>query len=250
MARILNAGNIYSFYYKRYKHDPSPLALVLYCDATICHALNFHYLFTKNLNDDLIHMIAALATHNIRLYSMYSHYHNWMKKHIPGVIENAYRTYKPKHITEVKQITRGYWGITTFLNQVRAKNKHLALSSVQKRLSQKINAAKALKFKREAAAAEMNIDTISAAIEHYVNYMDSLISEARAEKEEMTDMTGVQHKLGRYLNVVKARRFDKEREAELTRKLNQSLNAPNLQHIDKHADLLDMLIGKARAIKK
>lgn len=137
----LEAGNIYSFHYSNYKDDPNPLVLVLYCDDEICHALNFHYL-GKTYTQELINMICLIALKFLNMKSMYAHYHNWMKRNIPGVIRHSYRTYKPKHIKSVKRLTVGYWGINTFLQEYNQATKHKKLTAVQEKLSKTINKKK------------------------------------------------------------------------------------------------------------
>jgi len=177
---ILKIGNIYSFHYRRYKVDPNPLVLVLYCDKDICHALNFHYL-SKELNEQLIHMIATLAVKNNKDIDTYNLYHNWMKRHIPAVIRNAYRTYKPNQITSVKKVTNGYWGIKTFLKEKEEKEKHLKTTQVQERISKKINKKKA----ETLANKKLNLNKLQDYIINYVNYVDKLIKENRKEDKSI-----------------------------------------------------------------
>jgi hypothetical protein len=177
----LETGNIYSFHYRRYKNDPNPLALILYQDNNICHALNFHYL-SKNLNEELILMIAKMATKMIKTESMYNLYHNWMKRNIPGVIEKAYRTYKPQHITSVKRMTRGYWGIQSFINFMKEREAHLDLTTVQKRLAEKIKKFKETERKKPEKK-KVNLNKLQNYIIKYVEQADELVKEHR-EKDK------------------------------------------------------------------
>lgn len=174
----LETGNIYSFHYRRYKTDPNPLVLILYHDKDICHALNFHYL-KANLTIQLIKMIADFAIKNSKKISMYQHYHNWMKRYIPGVIKNAYRTYKPNHITSVKQVTKGNWGIESFVNYIADKEKHLTKTKVQERLSKKLRTEKT----KEIEGKKININKLENYIINYVDTAEDLIRKSR-EKDQ------------------------------------------------------------------
>lgn len=181
----LETGNIYSFHYRRYKNDPNPLVLILYQDKDICHALNFHYL-SKNLSEELITMIAKMATQKIKNKPMYELYHNWMKRNIPGVIQNAYRTYKPQHITSVKRLTRGYWGINSFINYMNEKEKHLTLTKVQERLKDKINKFKKATYnKPKKEKRKINLDKLQDYIIQYVNQVDDLIKQTKSKDESI-----------------------------------------------------------------
>jgi hypothetical protein len=173
----LNTGNIYSFHYRRYKQDPNPLVLVLYCDNDICHSLNFHYL-PKKLNNKLIHMIARLALKQLKTRSTYALYHNWMKKYIPDIIKRAYRTYKPNQMTSIKRITYGYWGITSFLKYIDKQEEHKKLSTVQERLSKKINKQKTKKITKQK---KINVEKLDDYIKNYVNAIDIIIQSGRTE---------------------------------------------------------------------
>lgn len=178
MARQLKTGLIYSFHYRRFKNDPNPLVLVLYCDRRICHAINFHYL-KGNYNIQLIHMIASIASKTLKMKSMYAHYHSWMKRKIPGVIARAYRTYKPQHITGVKKITKGFWGVESFLKSLK-KPKHLKLTEVQKRLIEKINKKKAERIKKqEFKKTKITPKQLEENIKNYVRKMDKILESLR-----------------------------------------------------------------------
>ena len=179
----LEAGNIYSFHYSNYKEDPNPMVLVLYCDEEICHALNFHYL-GKTYTQELINMITLIALKFINTKSMYAHYHNWMKKNIPGVIRHSYRTYKPKYIKRPKKLTAGYWGINTFLNEYNNATKHKKLTAVQTKLSKVINKKKAEKIIKE----QSKID-----IEEMIKQIDKFV-----ERAEQVYQSGKKEDLSRY----------------------------------------------------
>lgn len=177
--KALETGNIYSFHYRRFTVDPNPLVLVLYCDDDICHAINLHYL-PKPLSEELIDMIAKIAIKNVKLYSMYHHYHNWMKKNIPHVIKHAYRTYKPNQMTSIHQVTKGRWGIKSFIDYQKEKEKHLTLSKVQERLSTKIN-----KEKKKKVPKKINLNKLEEHIMNYVNEADDLIQKAKTKDESL-----------------------------------------------------------------
>jgi len=246
----LSAGNIYNFHYRRYKHDPYPMVLVLYCDDKLCHALNFHYLI-ENESDELIHMIAALATRSMKSRSMYTHYHNWMKRNIPGVIKNAYRTYKPNHITENKQITRGYWGVQTFVAELRKKTKPQQLTAVQKKLAEKLNKRKVEEIQGAQQAQEFDIKVMEPIINKFVKDVDALYSGARQEKEKLQKetQTPTQKRLSYNLNPGKARQDQKERDAKLGEKLDTTLNNGKFGKLGKKIDALSALIERARGKK-
>ena len=175
----LESGTIYSVHYRRYKVDPKPLILVLYSNKHICHAINLHYLHGK-YSKQLIHMIAAIATKVIKFSSIYNHYHGWMKRYIPGVIKRAYRTYKPQHMTSIKPITKGYWGITTFLQEGQPKK----MTTVQKRLSEKINIEKSKKIQTK----QKSIQQLEKDITAYVDKIEAILS---TRKEDQTKYTKI-----------------------------------------------------------
>ena len=165
--------------------DPNPLVLVLYCDDKICHCLNFHYL-PGQLSDQLINMIAQISIKKLKPKSMYSHYHGWMKNHIPSVIRKAYRTYKPNQITGEKKITSGFWGIKTFLNEIQNKNTHKKLSTIQKRLSEKVNKKKVVKLGK---AKPIDVETLEKNIDNYLSQIDAIVKKGR--KEDMSKYTKI-----------------------------------------------------------
>lgn len=175
----LQTGNIYSFNYREYKHDPHPLVLVLYCDDKICHALNFHYLNVE-YTDQLINMISMIALRYMNTHSMYSHYHNWMKKKIPGVIRHAYRTYKPQYISHTVQITNGHWGLQSFMSVVK-QLKAKQLTTLQKRLTSKINQEKSTSIQNEKKDFDINL--LSQNINNYVSQIDAILSKSRKEDQ-------------------------------------------------------------------
>jgi len=182
----LEAGNIYSFHYSRFQTDPYPLVLVLYCDDDICHALNFHYL-GKSYTQELINMITQIAIKSIKLDSMYSHYHNWMKKKVPGVIRHSYRTYKPSFIKSPQKLTSGYWGIDTFLKEYHDKYNHNKLTKIQTKLSEKINKKQAQAFKKRKEEGVFNIQKMIEEIDLFVANADKIIQEGR--KEDLSKFT-------------------------------------------------------------
>ena len=118
----LKAGNIYKIKYTRYERDPYPLILVLYVDDDFVHAINLNYLTTA-LTDKVIEMVAQIAQKQLKFTNMYQHYHGWMKKKLPLVVRNGYRTYKPKSIANITSVANGYWGTKNLLTSILPKEK-------------------------------------------------------------------------------------------------------------------------------
>ena len=117
---------------------------------------------------------------------MYSHYHGWMKNHIPSVIQKAYRTYRPNQITGEKKITSGFWGIKTFLNEIQDKNTHKKLSTIQQRLSEKVNKKKAVKLGK---SKPIDVETLEKNIDNYLSQIDAIVKKGR--KEDMSKYTKI-----------------------------------------------------------
>lgn len=97
-------GCIYRTRYRRYKHDKTPLILVLYADKTIVHALNINYLNTEYI-DEYIQFLGKYFKIITGRYSAYSFYHKYMKRGVHNVIKKAYRTYKPDAFSSKSKIT-------------------------------------------------------------------------------------------------------------------------------------------------
>ncbi len=137
----LKRGLIYYFEYGRWHEDPYPLALVLYAGDTLVHCLNLHYL-DGQLNDDLIAMITKIALGKLDARDQYKFYHSYMKRRMPGVIKNAYRTYKPGYIRNVVVVSNGFEITQAFLEKLRkfAKVKHLTKKKIETQIKKEVKA--------------------------------------------------------------------------------------------------------------
>jgi hypothetical protein len=182
----LETGNIYSFHYSRFQVDPYPLVLVLYCDSDICHALNFHYL-GKTYTQELINMITQIAMKSIKVDSMYAHYHDWMKKKIPGIVRHSYRTYKPSFIKYPKKLTNGYWGIDTFLKEYQKTQQHPKLTKIQNKLLEKVSKQQTKDFNKIKQEGVFNIEKMINQINQFVENSDKILQEGR--KDDLSKYT-------------------------------------------------------------
>lgn len=103
----IEKGNILYFHYRTWHKDRNPLALVLFADDKLVHAINLNAL-TPVLTDELIAVIAQIVGRIIDGRDTYALYHNLFKRKLPGVLKYAYRTYKPQFIQSKVFVSKGF----------------------------------------------------------------------------------------------------------------------------------------------
>ena len=116
----LKKGHIYRFHYNNYKHDPRPLALVLYSGKDKTHAINFNHL-PKEVSKEFIDWITTIAINAKRMTprDTYNLYHGYMKNRIPQVIRFAYRTYFTSKIKNVRKVSKGFFEIKNIFWKIK-----------------------------------------------------------------------------------------------------------------------------------
>jgi len=136
----LQKGWIYNFRYARYRNDPQPLALILYADKRIAHAINISYL-SPILANDLIDMLIMIATNKVsgRIIKgldgedTYELYHSYMKYKLGAIIKKAYRIYFIKSIRDLRPVSRGFNETTNYLSDMKT-----ITAPIQKIIKEKI----------------------------------------------------------------------------------------------------------------
>ncbi len=108
----LEKGKIYRLRYTQYKHDPHPLALILWVGDDRVHAINLNYLPNK-LQDKVIAMIGMVCLKVVNNRSAYAFYHSFIKQNLPDVVRRAYRVYLIRHIKKRKKVSDG-WNAKVF----------------------------------------------------------------------------------------------------------------------------------------
>jgi hypothetical protein len=125
-------GCIYRFKYQGYHSDKFPMALILYSDNLKTHALNLNYL-RPHMRNEVIDMISKLATSKLRVNhrskkeeeilfkgsDTYQLYHMYLKRKLPQIIRFAYRTYHTHLILNDQIVSKGFWHMRTFLQNVK-----------------------------------------------------------------------------------------------------------------------------------
>jgi hypothetical protein len=88
--KLMAWGAIYSGSYGNFKHDPRPLMFVLWCDETITHSINCHYLnrADKQWLGQIIYLIKK-AGQNLDPRTFYF----FLKQQRPSIVKTAYRIY-------------------------------------------------------------------------------------------------------------------------------------------------------------
>lgn len=136
----LQKGWIYHFKYDRYRKDPTPLALILYADNKIAHAINISYL-NPILTNDLIDMLIMIANNRVdgiidtnntnkkNKYKIikngldgedtYKLYHGYIKNKLGAIVKKAYRIYFVRSIRELRPISKGFDTTTSYLNMMK-----------------------------------------------------------------------------------------------------------------------------------
>lgn len=174
------AGNIYRIKYRRYERDPFPLILVLYSKKNIIHAINLNYL-TPALTDKVIEMVAQIAQKQLSFNNMYDHYHGWMKKKLPQVIQNGYRTYLTDNITSNTIVANGYWGTKNLLTTLLPKKQ------VTKVLKNKIK--KQVTKQQDKRHKDLDLKTLDEKLKAYVKAMsDNAPKKEKDNKDRFTSI--------------------------------------------------------------
>lgn len=186
----LRKGHIVYFNYKNYHRDPSPLALILYADDKIVHCINLHYL-SSSLSDELIEMIALIAGRWLDGNDTYKLYHRHMKQYLPGVLQAAYRTYKPKHIHNHVYVSKGFNAVRYILTFLKDRAKPQKINIIKTQIQKEINVAKTetpeeLREKYGAAT----YDDILERVEDYYQKIKSVIK----PKLDPSKYTGLRYK--------------------------------------------------------
>ena len=177
----LKPGNIYKIKYNKYERDPYPLILVLYEDKHLVHAINLNYL-TPALTNKVIEMVAQIAQKQLKFTNMYNHYHGWMKKKLPLVIRNGYRTYALKSIGRTTVIANGYWGAKNLLVTLlpKAKGKVVIAKSIKKQI----------KKQKQKRSEDLNLATLDAKLHKYVQTMSKTAPKKKNEDDKYTEIKG------------------------------------------------------------
>jgi hypothetical protein len=180
-------GNIYLVRYREYKHDPTPLILVLYPGhfadfhsakpMELMHAINLNYLKSA-LSEGVYKMIALIVTKQLSGRDTHALYHDYIKNNLHPVIRHAYRTYNPAKITNPKLVSKGFNESLGFIQKMK-----LSLTRSQKQ--QQVE--RLVKTKVDAAKAVERIST--SIISHGLN---STISLEEAEKRARLYMAEIQ----------------------------------------------------------
>lgn len=136
----LNTGCIYKIDYAGYRIDPSPLTLILYSGKKYTHGINITYL-SKGLSNQLIEIIAKIATTQIKANDAYDLYHSHLKKKIPSVIRIAYRTYFTNKIKNPIFVSNGYFNTKDFLIKLKAGMSKTEYNKLKKDIRQSIKLA-------------------------------------------------------------------------------------------------------------
>lgn len=184
----LKKGLIYHFAYSKYQKDPYPLVLVLYADNEYVHGINIHYL-GATLTDKLIKMIALVAQKQLNGSNTRSLYHNWMKKNLPGVLRKAYRVYKTRYVKSPVAITKGYWGVESFLQKFKPKKlgeKHVADTTEQIKKIVKTHEKKGEEALRHPKKAITRRELFKN-IDKYIGQMEQIVKEGR--KDDLSKYT-------------------------------------------------------------
>lgn len=118
----LKTGSIVWFRYHKYREDKTPIALILFDHDrnNNVHAINLNYL-PNDLTQQVINMIALIASKELDAKDMKQLYHYYMKKRLHPIIRRAYRTYKKTEITHPKLVSTGFNEMLTFLHKFKTK---------------------------------------------------------------------------------------------------------------------------------
>jgi len=132
----LEKGNIVFFHYRMWHKDRNPLALILFANDKIVHAINLNAL-TSSLTDELIAIIAQIVGRIMDGRDTYKLYHDIFKHKLPDVLKYAYRTYKPQFIQSKVFVSKGFEpGI---LYQLRGRYTPEKIKRTEERLRKEIS---------------------------------------------------------------------------------------------------------------
>lgn len=144
MKNKFEAGCIYRAKYLNYHIDKYPLILILHANDSYVHAINLNYL-PKQLKEEVIDLIAMVATKQLPGSDTYKLYHNYIKSKLPRVIRFAYRKYFTYMFKDPVQVSKGFWHIKNFLWHIKKfdnNDKQKVIVSVRKAIKEASNEEK------------------------------------------------------------------------------------------------------------
>jgi len=182
----MKTGSVYWFKYNKYKHDKTPIALILWPgdSKSLCHAINLNYL-PNDLNEKVIQFITKVASGKLSANDMRSLYHSYIKKRLHPVIQRAYRTYKPKEISYPRLVCNGFNETLGWLYKFKSKLTKKETTKLQKRIATKINVVK--EVKKETRKLKEPKEMVQE-VKEYVNKAAEMIKkiEERNSKKKRT----------------------------------------------------------------
>lgn len=108
--RVMYYGCIYKMQYSNYKHDPSPLILVLYSGIRYTHALNLNYLNTSE-KQYIGRLLYALKKGNQVINSRILYL--LLKRDVyTSIVKKSYRTYFSNRILQPRMVSAGFTQLT------------------------------------------------------------------------------------------------------------------------------------------
>ena len=180
----MKTGSVYWFKYNNFKHDRTPIALILYPGdgKSPCHAININYL-PDNLTERVIKFITMVASRQLSDRNMRGLYHDYIKKKLNPVVQLAYRTYSPKEISGPKIICKGFDESLGFLYRYKTKFTKKETKKLHTIIKTKVVAGKEAREELIGNKKRINAKAMGKKVEQFVKEAAETTKKLQERKE-------------------------------------------------------------------